>query len=112
MLDWFWQGIVYNLPWWVWLWLGIIVVSVFFFWARTVGGLKNALLMAGAAALAVGAGIINVRGRQRGAKDQQERDQHHANATLDKAHSARADARADNADPSGLRDDDGFRRDD
>lgn len=111
MLDWIWQAIIYNVPWWVWLWLGLLAIAVILYMVRQVGGLKNALMIAGAAAVALAAGLVHVRARQQGARDQQVKEQKNANTTLDNAHDARADVRSGDDDPSRLRDDDGFRRD-
>jgi len=108
VLDW----LIYTIPWQAWLVIGIAVIIVISIWASAVGGIKNALLIAGAAAVALTAGVISTKGRQQGRRDQQEKEQRNANATLDKAHRARADAGVVYDNPNRLRDDDGFRRDD
>lgn len=111
-MSWLWSFLLYNIPWWVWAWAGLLALGVLAMWVRNVGGLKNALLITSAVALAIGAGILSVRGRQQGAEDQQQKEQTNANSTLDKVHDARRDAAARDDDPDRLRDDDGFRRDD
>lgn len=111
-MGWLWDFLVYSIPWWVWLWVALLAIGLFLVWARSVGGIKNALMIAGGVALAVTAGLLTLKGRQQGARDQQQKEQRNADKTLDAAHKARARARDDLADPSRLRDDDGFRRDD
>lgn len=112
MMDWVWDAIIYSVPWWVWATVAVVLLTVLLFWVRAVGGLRNALVIVGGVSLAVAAGIISIKGRQQGALDQQQKDQKNADRTLDRAHSARDRARERDSSPDGLRDDDGFRRDD
>lgn len=110
MLGWVWDFLIYSIPWWVWVWVVAPILIFAAIYVSRVIGWRNAIPVIGGAIVAFAAAFIGLKGRQQGARDQQQKEQRNADKTLDRAHDARRDAR--NADPSRLRDDDGFRRDD
>lgn len=100
----FWQWILYSVPWWVWLILGLIIVgAVQYFW-----GWQKAL-----AALGVVAAVVLLgKSRQQGWEDKVKADLKAADKLITRAVAARARAEAEAARrPEKLREDDGFRRD-
>lgn len=112
MLDWLWHLIVYSIPWWVWAVLAVSIAIWVFIMIRLAVGPKTALVIVGSGLAAAAVAILTQRAAKSGYEDRGREEQKNAETTLDRAHDARADAAARDADPDRLRDDDGFRRDD
>lgn len=114
MFEWFWDGlwawVIYTVPWWVWAILVLAVAAWVFIMIRLAVGPKTALVIVGSGLAAAAVAILSQRSAKAGYDARGKKEQKNADTTLDRAHDARADAAARDADPGRLRQDDGFKR--
>ena len=91
------------IPWWVWAVLGLGAVAA----VARLAGIRAAMAAAAALALA----LAHRRGAQQGYRQARQEGDREADRIVETARDERARADRRGRQPSGLRDDDGFRRD-
>ena len=108
MLDW----LIYQVPWWVWVGLALVVYAAGLYVAAAFFGWQRVRPFALPVLAVIGALGMLGRSRQQGWQDKVNRDLKAADKLIDRAARTRAKAEADAQKPGKLREKDEFMRDD